>query len=174
MKKYISMMAMALMLSMGFTACDVETNEKPGGVNIEKMCGYWDVTIDAIDDAGNVVFEDPYGMGVVSLYTYNNAANSTTQMFLDDRGEFWAYKFLVDIDYNARTFAATERDYDADGTGKAVVTNGKIVENGGTNLHGKPCDTIEFEIWFSDDDNAAAYGFTKYHIHGTRHTGFTE
>ena len=31
MKKYISMMAMALMLSMSFTACSVETDEKPGG-----------------------------------------------------------------------------------------------------------------------------------------------
>ena len=37
------MMAMALMLSWGFTACDVETDEEPGGTNIEQMCGNWDV-----------------------------------------------------------------------------------------------------------------------------------
>lgn len=174
MKKYISMIAMALLLTMGFTACDVETNEKPGGTNIEKMCGYWDVTIDAVDENGELVFEDPFGMGEVSLYTYNNAANSTTQMWLDDREEFWNYKFLVDINYEAMTFSATERDYDAAGSGTAIVTDGKIVENGGLNLHDKPCDTIEFYISFSDDENAAQYGFAKYHIHGTRHTGFTE
>ena len=43
MKKYISMMAMALTLAWGFTACDVETDEEPGGTNIQDMCGYWDV-----------------------------------------------------------------------------------------------------------------------------------
>ena len=57
MKKYISMMAMALMLSMSFTACDVETDEKPGGTNIEKMCGYWDVIWYAVDASGNILGE---------------------------------------------------------------------------------------------------------------------
>lgn len=174
MKKYLSMMAMALMLSTSFTACDVETNEEAGGTNIEKMCGYWDVTYDAVNDAGEVVYEDPYGVGVATVYTYNTASNSLTQMWLDDRNTFWAYKFLVDINYDARTFSAVSRDYDADGTGQAIVTEGKILENAAKNLHGAPCDSIVFYISFSDDEDGAAYGWTKWRVSGTRHTGFTE
>ena len=174
MKKYISMMAMALMLSMGFSACDVETDEEPGGVNIEKMCGYWDVTVDAVDEAGSVVIEDPFGLGTATIFTYNTASNGTTQMWLDDQDTFWAYKFLVDIDYNARTFSASARDYDADGSGQAVVTDGKILENAGKNLHGVPCDSISFYISFSDDEYPEAYGYAKYHVSGVKHSGFTE
>lgn len=170
MKKYISMIAMALMLSMGFTACDVETNEKPGGTNIEKMCGYWDVVYYAVDASGNILDEWTDG----TIFTYNKSDNGTSQMWLDDQQTYWAYQFLVDIDYNNRTFNASERDYDAAGTGKAVVTNGKILEGAGKNLHGMPCDSIAFEISFSDDEYPAKNGFDHYLVTGTKHTGFTE
>lgn len=142
MKKYISMMAMALMLSMSFTACDVETDEKPGGTNIEKMCGYWDVMWYAVDANGEILDEWTEG----TIYTYNKADNSTTQMWLDDKGTYWNFQFLVDIDYNAKTFRADSRDYDAAGSGQAVVTNGKILEGAGKNLHGAPTDSIAFEV----------------------------
>lgn len=168
------MFVMALTLSWGLVACDVETDEKPGGTNIEKMCGYWDVTIDAVDENGEVVIEDPFGRGISTVYTYNTAGNSTSQMWIDDRGLFWGYQFLVDINYSAKTFAASERDYDADGSGKAVVTDGKIMEGAAKNLHGAPCDSISYYISFSDDEYPANYGYAKYHISGTKHTGFVE
>ena len=170
MKKYFSMIAMALMLSTGFTACSVETDEEPGGTNIEKMCGYWDVMYYAVDASGNVL--DAWTDG--TIFTYNRADNGTTQMFIDDQKTYWAFQFLVDINYAARTFSATERDYDAAGTGTAVVTNGKIMEGAGKNLHGMPCDSIAFEISFSDDEYPEKYGFDHYLVTGTRHTGFTE
>ena len=164
------MMAVALTLLVGFSACDAETDEKPGGTNIEKMCGYWDVMWYAVDASGNIIDEWTDG----TIYTYNNAANSTTQMFLDDRNSYWQFKFLVDIDYNAKTFNASERDYDDAGSGKAVVTNGKILEGAAKNLHGAPCDSIAFEISFNDDDYPEKYGFDHYLVSGTKHTGFTE
>ena len=170
MKKYISMMAMALMLSMSFTACDTETDEKPGGTNIEKMCGYWDVVWYAVDADGEVLGEWEVG----TIYTYNTASNSTTQMWLDDQKTYWAFKFLVDIDYKARTFSATERDYDAAGSGTAIVTNGKIMENAGKNEHGFPTDSIAFEISFNDDNYPTKYGFDHYLVSGVKHSGFTE
>ena len=170
MKKYISMMAMALMLSMSFTACDVETDEEPGGTNIEKMCGYWDVMWYAVDASGNILDEWTDG----TIYTYNKADNTTGQMWIDDRSTYWNFQFLVDIDYAAKTFRADTRDYDAAGSGTAVVTNGKILEGAGKNLHGAPCDSIAFEISFSDDDYPEKYGFDHYFVSGTKHTGFTE
>ena len=170
MKKYISMMAMALTLSLGFTACDVETDEEPGGTNIEKMCGNWDVIWYAVDASGNILDEWTDG----TIYTYNNAANSTTQMYIDDKNTYWQFQFLVDIDYNAKTFSASERDYDAAGSGQAIVTNGKILEGAAKNLHGAPCDSIVFEISFNDDDYPERYGFDHYLVSGTKYTGFTE
>ena len=43
MRKYIFIIALALLAIPALTSCDTETNEEPGGTAIEKMCGYWDV-----------------------------------------------------------------------------------------------------------------------------------
>ncbi len=170
MKKYISMLAMALMVSFGFTACDAETDEEPGGTNIQQMCGNWDVVWYAVDANGEVL--DTWTTG--TIFTYNTAANNTTQMWIDDQKTYWNFQFLTDIDYSAKTFTATERDYDAAGSGKAVLTNGKILLGAAKNLHGAPCDSISFEISFSDDEYPAKYGFDHYRVEGTKYSGFTE
>ncbi len=164
------MMAMALMLALGFTACDVETDEEAGGTNIQQMCGYWDVVWYAVDANGEVV--DAWTKG--TIFTYNTSANGSDKMWIDDQGTYWAFQFLTDINYNAKTFSATERDYDAAGTGKAVLNNGKIMLGAGKNLHGAPCDSISFEISFSDDDYPTKYGFDHYRVEGIKHSGFTE
>lgn len=198
MKKYISMMAMALALTWGFTACDVETDEEPGGVNIQNMCGYWDISVSQIDENGNVVYapEDLFGIIDAPLYTYNTASNSTTEMWIDDQGEFWDFKFKVAIDYAAGTFkaadvyynddmreiadaiAAGEQPVDDDGepltAEKATITDGKILYGAGKNLHGVACDSISFVVTFTDDSYGAKYGYAKHLVTGVRHTGFTE
>ena len=174
MKKYISFFAMTLALSFGFVACDTETDEEPGGTKVEKMCGNWDVVYDAVDANGNVVYEDPYGKGEVTLFTYNTPDESMTQMYIDDQNKFWAYKFLVNINYAARTFSANDSVwYDAAHSGKAVLTDGKILEGAAKNSHGMPNDSISFYISFDDDADGAKYGWTKWHVHGQRHTGFS-
>lgn len=191
MKKYISMMAMALMLCMSFTACDVETDEKPGGTNIQDMCGNWDVTWYAVDASGNVLDEWEYG----TIFTYNKADNGTTQMWIDDQGTYWQFQFLVNIDLAAKTFSAPATYYSSDmediaaliasgvttdgngnplEAGQAVITNGKIMPGAGKNLHGVPCDSISFEISFTDDPYPARYGFDHYRVEGTKYSGFTE
>lgn len=198
MKKYISMMAIAVALTWGFTACDVETDEEPGGVNIQNMCGYWDVSVSQIDESGNVVYEpeELFGLVDIPLFTYNTASNSTTEMWIDDQGEFWDFKFKVPIDYAASTFHATDVCYnddmraiaDAIAAGqnpvddegnpltpeKATITEAKIMLGAAKNLHGKVCDSISFVISFTDDSYAAKYGYAKHRVSGVRHTGFTE
>lgn len=169
MKKYISFALMTIALSFGFVSCDVETDEEPGGTNVEKMAGRWEVVVDAYDTDGNLLYEDPYGMGVFEVRTYNTADNSSTQMWLDDVKNFWAFKFKTNINYEARTFSNEAIDYDADASGKAIVTNGKILEGAAKNLHGMPNDSIVFDIQFDDDK----YGFV-YRISGQRYTGFYE
>ena len=179
MRKYIYIIALALLAIPAFTSCDTETNEEPGGTAIEKMCGYWDVVYDAVDENGNVLYEDVYNAGTCTIYTYNLADNGTQYMWLDDQNTFWAYKMIVNIDYDKRTFWCDWKDYDADGTGKAIITDGKIIENGGLNEHGKPTDSISFYIVFTDDgyifdeeDPDAPY-YDKLWVHGVRHSGFS-
>ena len=170
MKKYISMMAMALGLAWGITACDVETDEEPGGTNIQNMCGNWEVMWYAVDANGETL--DAWTDG--TIYTYNKADNSTTQMWIDDQNTYYQFQFLVNIDYNAMTFSTDSVDYDAAGSGKAAVKNGKIMLGAAKNLHGMPTDSIVFEIGFNDDGYPAKYGFDHYRVEGIKYSGFTE
>lgn len=179
MRKYIYIIALALLAIPAFTSCDTETKEEPGGTAIEKMCGYWDVVYDAVDANGNVLYEDVYNAGTCTIFTYNLADNGTQYMWLDDQETFWAYKMIVNIDYDKRTFWCDWKDYDAAGSGQAIITDGKIVENGGVNEHGKPTDSISFYIVFTDDGNIfndedpdAPY-YAKLWVHGVRHSGFS-
>ena len=169
MKKYISLAFMTIAFSFGFVSCDVETNEEPGGTNVEKMAGRWDVVVNAVDENGNVLYEDPYHMGTITIMTYNTSDNDGDKMWLDDRGEFWSFKMKVDVNYLARTFSADERNYNAKGSGTAIVTDGKVLEGAAKNLHGMPNDSIVFDIVFNDDDNGL-----KYRVSGQRYTGFYE
>lgn len=181
MKKYFVSTVLGILTLMGFSGCDTETDVDAGGTAIEKMCGYWDVQADAVDENGEVVYEDIFKSGIFPFYTYNTSDNATDKMWIDDlrKDNFWNIRFLVNIDYAAGTFSATDVVYEAsqyeeEEPGTATVWNGKVVENGGVNLHGKPWDTISFDISFSDDPYPEDYGYDHYHVHGLRHTGFTE
>ena len=170
MKKYISMMAMALSLAWGFTACDVETDEEPGGTNIQNMCGNWEVMWYAVDANGEVLDEWTDG----TIYTFNKADNSTTQMWIDDQNTYLKFKFLVNIDLGAMTFNAESVDYKDNGTSTAYVRNGKILLGKAKNLHGMPTDSIVFEIGLSEDTYPSRYGFDHYRVEGVKYSGFTE
>lgn len=159
---------MALFVSFSFVACDVETDEDAGGTNIEKLAGNWVVTVNAVDANGKVIYTDPLGLGSIQINTYNTAANDDS-MWVDDGGNFWNFKFKVPANPSSRTFACDSSFYDSKHSGKAVITNGKVLENAGKNLHGMPCDSIVFDIAFSDDTNKLVY-----RVSGTKYTGFTE
>ena len=49
MKNYISFALMTIALSFGFASCDVETNEEPGGTNVQNMVGRWVVSVSQVD-----------------------------------------------------------------------------------------------------------------------------
>lgn len=195
MKKYIAMAAVTALFSLGIVGCDVETDEEPGGTNVEKMAGRWEVIADVIDEQGNVLYEDPYEAGAFEIQTYNTTTNSSSQMWLTDvigsTPQFWDFRFKVDVNYEARTFSATDVCYNAemveieaakaagkpyldeDGeeivAGKATVFSGKVLEGATKNLHGAANDSIVIDIKFSDDK----YNFI-YRLSGHRYTGFKE
>ena len=105
------------------------------------------------------------------LFTYNTADNDADKIWITDAGNFW--EFMMKIPANAAdlTFSCPEMDYDEAGTGKAIITNGKVLLGAAKNLHGMPNDSIVFDISFNDDD--PAYGYI-YRISGQKYTGFYE
>ncbi|MGM9702921.1 MAG: lipid-binding protein [Prevotella sp.] len=172
MKKYISMFMFAMLACFGFSSCDPETDEEPGGTNVEKMAGMWDVQVHVINADGSVEYEDPYGIGTFTINTYNTAANTATEMWFDDSSNFWGVKMKVNVDYANATFSApdgTAYDYTAPDGGKVKGMKGKILYGQGKNIHGMPCDSICVEVAFDDDDNGFTYRYT-----GVRHSGFYE
>ena len=173
MRKYISMIMFGALAAFGFSACDVETDEEAGGTNVVQMAGFWDVTIDIIDDAGNILDADPYGIGTTTLMTYNTVANVNTEMWLklNGQGEFWDMQLIVPINYGAKTFACGPTVCEAGNADapQVTITDGKVLLGQGHNLHGLPTDSIVFTAKFDDpQDNQT------YRIAGIKHSGFTE
>ncbi len=171
MKKYISMFLVALLGMFTFGSCDPETDEKAGGTAVEKMAGRWVVTVDAVDEDGNVIDENLLGKKI-DLNTYNTAANDADKMWLDDAA-FYGVKMKVNItDYKNGKFEATPNtcyNPSDDEAGNVEFLKGQVLYGQGKNIHGAPVDSICYTVKFSDDDNALIY-----RISGKRYSGFTE
>jgi hypothetical protein len=154
-----------------FTSCE---KDEIGGTATESMAGEWYVTADAVDDAGNVVYEDLFGLGNFMLNTYNTASNASDKLYVDDRGNFWEFKLRVNCDLNSLTFQSNggvaNEAYDGC---DVTITDGKILPKAATNPHGTAADSIVFYVSFSDDEYPDAYGYAKYKISGYRYTGLT-
>ena len=162
----------ALLFCATFTSCE---KEEVGGTATEAMAGDWYVTCDAVDEAGNVVIEDPFDYGRVHILTYNTAANISDQLYIDDLDEIWEFKVKATSDINALTFStngaiANETYEDCDVT----ITDGKILPMAGRQNNGSPADSIVFYVSFSDDPYPAAYGYAKYKVSGIRYSGLAE
>jgi hypothetical protein len=154
-----------------FTSCE---KDEIGGTATESMAGEWYVTADAVDDAGNVVYEDLFGLGNFMLNTYNTASNANDKLYVDDRGNFWEFKLRVNCDLSSLTFQSNggvaNEAYDGC---DVTISGGKILPKAATNPHGTAADSIVFYVSFSDDEYPDAYGYAKYKISGYRYTGLT-
>ncbi len=172
MKKYISMFMVALVGMFTFVSCDPETDEKAGGTAVEKMAGHWVVTVDAVDEDGNVIDENLLGKKI-DLNTYNTAANEADKMWLDDGGNFYNVKMKVNVtDYKNGKFEAipnTSYNPSDDSAGKVEFLKGQVLYGQGKNLHGAPVDSICYTVKFDDDEDGLIY-----RVSGKRYSGFTE
>ena len=172
MKKYISMFLVALVGIFTFVSCDPETDEKAGGTAVEKMAGHWVVTVDAVDEDGNVIDENLLGKKI-DLNTYNTAANEADKMGLDDGGNFYNVKMKVNVtDYKNGKFEAipnTSYNPADDTAGNVEFLKGQVLYGQGKNLHGAPVDSICYTVKFDDDEDGLIY-----RVSGKRYSGFTE
>ena len=117
-----------------------------GNTATEALAGEWKVTVDAVDEGGNVITEDFNGIGHILMNTYNTAANTPTEMYVDDIGHFWEYKVRVKCD--------------------VTIDGGKILLGAATTPHGTPADSIVYYISFSDDEPGMRYKVSGYRYSG--------
>lgn len=165
------MFLVALLGMFTFGSCDPETDEKAGGTAVEKMAGRWVVTVDAVDEDGNVIDENLLGKKI-DLNTYNTAANDADKMWLDDAA-FYGVKMKVNItDYKNGKFEATPNtcyNPSDDEAGNVEFLKGQVLYGQGKNLHGAPVDSICYTVKFDDDEDGLIY-----RVSGKRYSGFTE
>lgn len=162
MKKYIILFFTALAFTFVNTACDDDTD--PGGTAVQKMAGDWWVTF---KNVGNSDYEGEYGPYL--MYTYNTAANTDAEMWLEDGGHFWDYKLKVNVSYANRTFQTSDFAENIAYESKVKITEGKITEGAATTPSGMPADKIEYKIQFDDDGYD---GSVVFEVTGFRRSGF--
>src|SRR5690606_34339586 len=123
-----------------FISCE---KEEIGGTATQKMAGEWYVKVVAIDDNGDVVYEDEdlFGLGYFHLDTYNSAANIPTEMWINDNGNFWDFKAKIKVDLDAMTFHAEDVQNEAYDS-RLTITDGKILLGAATTPSGMPADSI--------------------------------
>ncbi len=155
-----------LMLCVGavFSSCE---KDEIGGTATEALAGEWQLTVDLVDDAGNVLMTDPYGMGVILGITYNTTDNVPDKMYVSDLGNFWDDKVVVNCDCNALTFSSDgdvqNESYDC----MVNIEGGKMLPGAATTPSGMPADSLVYYVSFSDDEPD-----TRYKVSGYRRTGF--
>lgn len=145
-----------------------------GGTATENAAGEWYVTANAIKADGTLFEEDLFGIGHFHFNTYNLSSNSIDKMWVDDNGNFWDFKGVVNLDINALKFSG-DNIKNASATGDDItftITNAQILKGAAKTPSGMPADSIVLDIKFSDDTYPAQYGYDRYRVEGYRYTGF--
>ena len=163
--KKLAYMVVALLVSTLMASC---SKDEIGGTATQNTAGKWYVTVDAVDDAGNVVYEDIFRLGRVNMLTYNTAANTPSEMIVDDLGNIWEFKVKVACDQQNLTFEAntTENNNMVEGYEdiNVPITDGKIL----------PKANFSDDLQADGTPTPEAYGFAKYRVSGVRYSGLEE
>jgi hypothetical protein len=168
MKKTYTYLLTLLFLAGLLSACEKDDPEV-GYTAVGKAGGEWWVTNKVETSPG--VFEDIYGLGYTPMLTYNTAENVPDQLWLDDQGSFWPYKFKASYDPSNMRITAVNAPSIVQSQNQNFtvnVTEGKVLMGVGLSRTKVPTDSIYFQVEFSDDPG------TIYHVSGHRRTGFLE
>ena len=167
----------ALLLTTVFASCE---KEEIGGTATQATAGQWYVTVDPADGNGNLVagLEDLFGLGRITMLTFNTAENKPNEMIVSDIQNFWDFKVKVVTDQQALTFQTNTTENNNLVAGyeeiNVTITGGKIMPKAGRQNNGSPADSIVFYVSFSDDPYPAIYGYANYRVSGIRYSGLEE
>lgn len=179
MKKYIVLFS--FFAALAITGCSPYTDEEPGGVVTQELCGTWVITAEVsldeylgnvdLSDLDNAAldavndWEDYYGEKVF-LRTYNTAANESDSLWFDD-GYTTGQKFKIGCKLSDLTFAANEVE-DVEGNGTwANIRYGKVLKGAATTPRGQQADSIIAYVYL--DSKGLTFKYS-----GFRYTGFAQ
>ena len=174
MKKFVFMIC-SLLAGVVLVSCE---KDEVGGTATESMAGDWYVIVDCLDESGKVVIED-FNEGRFHVLTYNSADNVGDKLFVDDQYNLLGMKALTVCNQTAMTFATRDTVDNVTSHSKyvsdrVIVTDGKIIKNGGHQNNGSVADSISFYFEYTEDAYADTYEYKKYHVHGVRYSGLVE
>ncbi len=168
MKKFLY--STVLLSACIFASCDdnnlLGPKDEVGETATVALAGEWYVHANVV--MGENVLEDPFGLGSFELLTYNTAANTSTEMYVNDGQGFWNFTGVVSCDTKALTFSGTDVQNEAYDCTFNVI-DGKVLLGAATSPYGHKADSICFSVTFSDDTD----GYT-YRLEGYRRTGFDQ
>lgn len=151
-----------ILMSFVVISCDTDGYEDytAGATNVQDVSGEWYV---------QTLVDGEVALDYTLISTYNTAANTANEMWVDDHQNIWWFKVKTPVNVEAKTFSGTDLASNVDGYEITVnISNGMIVKDGATTTEGDVADSISFDIEFSDDPG------TIYTIQGYRKTGFLE
>lgn len=153
------------------TSCDIKEDFVNEESKVVEMCGEWYVHYDH-----HVYGLDPFGWGYGSIITYNTSADNGLEMWLGDTDGFWTYQVKLPVKITDLTFGSQDTVINAvDGYDiKVLVQNGKIIKDISTRPSGAVADSIYFELWFEDLEDATGIASDTLFVSGYRRTGFLE
>lgn len=159
--KKLSYYLAAVIFSVCFTACDqVESEPDTSDVVIEEITGTYFV---------QTFLGDDLVLDYESINIYNTAANTATEMWIDDNEHIWPFKVKSPLNLDDLTFSGTTLESEILIDNEIVtmtITNGKITKDDTKTTGGNISDGISFDAEFSDDLG------NIYTIKGYKHTGF--
>lgn len=168
MRKYLLYITF---LALIFSACDIKDDFEVEKSKVVDATGQWFVMYN------HPTFgEDPFGVGFTALKTFNTSADDGKEIWLTDEGNFWNYKVKIPVNINDLTFGSENIVTNAvDGYDiKVTIKNGKIIKNASVQPSGATTDSIYFELWFEDLEDATEIPNDKLLVSGFRRTGFLE
>ncbi|MEO9804270.1 MAG: lipid-binding protein [Reichenbachiella sp.] len=160
MKNYIIKL-FSLILSIGIiTGCELDDPEIEYAA-VTELSGEWYIQYEIQQTDGSWV--NP-GFGYFTLLTSNTAANSETEMMVNDT-DGWGIQYKVNV--SGLSFSASDVT-ELGGSGNVTVSNGIVIKDGGFSTSGVVADSIYLEFVQPTDDP------TVYRASGVRRTGFLE
>jgi hypothetical protein len=161
--KIKSLIVLASFFSLGFlVSCDQDDEIEVEYMATYPVSGDWTVNY-YVENADGELEEIASGLQILA---YNTAANSPTEIWIDDHGTFWDYKVKTPLNIADLSFSGSELQ-NVSYASKVTITEGKVFRNG-TRVNGLQADSIAFKVSFDDDETPYA---TTFIAAGHRSTG---
>lgn len=155
--KKVKILIMAVFM-LQLAACDLGKEPEVGGVLLQEMCGEWWI---------RVYYADSPLTGYYLMSTFNTAANTNEDIFVDDH-ELWPFKVSAKADLGAMSISGSNLDNLYDSAIGVNIIEGKIIKDAATTSGGNKADSIYLRLEFADDPG------NEYVYSGYKRTGFIE